>query len=121
MNPLLCLDKFLICLSIIFNLLDFQRLPNAQPRPMTTTISQCNFSDGSALYGGDMKTAAERVKAKMLLVFSLDDHMVTPGEGISFGRLVNARGVEIPGLCGHLIVFCESEKIGLAIRGFLEQ
>lgn len=77
--------------------------------------------DVSIPYDGDMKAAAARVKAKMLLVYSPDDHMVTPGEGMNFGHLVGAEMIEIPSLCGHLMFLCESEKVGLTVQKFLSE
>lgn len=77
--------------------------------------------DVSKPFNGDMKAAAARVQAKMLLVYSPDDHMVTPGEGKSFGSLVSAKMVEIPSPCGHLMFLCETEKVGLAVRKFLSE
>ena len=75
--------------------------------------------DVSAPYRGDMKTAASRVKAKMLLIYSRDDHMVTAGEGEAFGKLVKAEMMDIPNQCGHLMFLCEIEKVGAAVRDFL--
>jgi homoserine O-acetyltransferase/O-succinyltransferase len=77
--------------------------------------------DVYALAGGDMKAAAAKVKAKMLLIYSPDDHMVTANEGISFGRLTGAEMIEIPSSCGHLMFICESQKVGLAVRKFLNE
>jgi homoserine O-acetyltransferase len=77
--------------------------------------------DVSAPFGGNMKAAAARVKAKMLLVYSSDDHMVTAGEGINFGGIVDAEMIEIPSLCGHLMFLCETEKVSAAVRDFLDK
>lgn len=75
--------------------------------------------DISANSGGDMKVAASRIKSKVLILYSWDDHMVTAGEGNVVGTLINAQLVEIPSLCGHLLFFCENEKVGSTIRKFL--
>lgn len=75
--------------------------------------------DVSAPYGGDMAKAAARVRAKTLMVFSWDDHMVTAEAGDVFGRQIGAEALPIASPCGHLMFLCETEKVGAAVRAFL--
>lgn len=75
--------------------------------------------DVSAAYGGDLAKAAARVRSKMLLIYSWDDHMVTAEEVSAFGRLVGAETLEVPSPCGHLMAVCEMDRVGSAIREFL--
>jgi homoserine O-acetyltransferase len=75
--------------------------------------------DVSATFGGAMDRAAAAVKAKVLVVPSITDHMVTPGPALEFARLLHAEVLELRDNCGHLAPGCEAEKMGAAIAGFL--
>lgn len=55
----------------------------------------------------------------MLIIYSPDDHMVTAGPAVQFAPLVLAKTLSLPSSCGHLVFFCEQERIGAAIREFL--
>lgn len=77
--------------------------------------------DVSTPYGGSLATAAARVRAKVLLVYSWDDHMVTADAGAQWGPLVRADTVSISSSCGHLIFLCETQRVGDAVRTFLAQ
>ncbi len=77
--------------------------------------------DVSATLGGSMDRAAAAVKAKVLVVASLTDHMVTPGPALEFAKLLHAEVLELRGNCGHLAPECEVEKVAPAIAGFLEK
>jgi homoserine O-acetyltransferase len=75
--------------------------------------------DVSATFGGSMDRAAAAVKAKVLVVPSITDHMVTPGPALDFARLLNAEVLELHDHCGHLAPGCEQAKLGATIAGFL--
>lgn len=75
--------------------------------------------DVSADFGRDMGTVARRVRARTMMVYSWDDHMVTAEEGVAFGRLIGADSTVISSPCGHLMFLCESGKVGEAVRAFL--
>jgi len=51
---------------------------------------------------GAMKNAASRVKAKMLIISSLQDHMVNPNPAIEFSKLLPAKLVVLNSDLGHL-------------------
>jgi homoserine O-acetyltransferase len=70
-------------------------------------------------HGGTMEAAAKRVKAKVLVVSSAQDHMVNPGPALDFARLMGAKTVVLEGDCGHLAVWCEAGKLDPVVRGFL--
>jgi homoserine O-acetyltransferase len=75
--------------------------------------------DVSKPFGGDMQKAAGAVHARVLVVASLQDHMVTPWPALDFAKLLKARTLELNSDCGHLAVGCEEAKIGAAIARFL--
>ncbi len=75
--------------------------------------------DVSRPFGGDMAKAAAAVKAHVLVVAGLQDHMVNPAPALAFARLVHAHTLELDSDCGHLVTDCESSKVGAAIAAFL--
>ena len=77
--------------------------------------------DVSAPFGGSMERAAAAVKAKVLVIASRTDHMVTPGPALDFARLLQAEVLELQDNCGHLAPGCETAKVGAAIAAFLEK
>jgi homoserine O-acetyltransferase/O-succinyltransferase len=77
--------------------------------------------DVSATFGGSMERAAAAVKAKVLVVVSATDHMVTPGPALEFARLLHAEVLELKNNCGHDAPDCDIEKLSPAIASFLEK
>jgi homoserine O-acetyltransferase/O-succinyltransferase len=77
--------------------------------------------DVSATFGGSMDRAAAAVKAKVLVVVSLSDHIVTPVPALNFAALLHAETLELKDNCGHSAVECETGKIGAAIAAFLDK
>ena len=68
----------------------------------------------------DVFAAASKVKAKVLVVVSKYDHVVTPGPAAEFARLMHAQLLELNSDCGHLATSCEEQKIQQAITALLE-
>jgi len=77
--------------------------------------------DVSRPFAGDMSEAAAAVKARVLVVVGLQDHMVNPTPARAFARLLHARALELDSDCGHLVIICEEAKIGAKIAEFLGQ
>jgi homoserine acetyltransferase len=75
--------------------------------------------DVSAPYGGDMAAAAARVRAEMLVVVGLTDHIVTPGPAIEFADLVGMPTMELANDCGHGAYSCASDTFRPRARMFL--
>ena len=75
--------------------------------------------DVSAPLGGSMDRAAAAVKAQVLVIVSISDHMVTPGPALDFAKLLHAEVLELHDNCGHLAPGCELATIGPAVAGFL--
>jgi homoserine O-acetyltransferase len=75
--------------------------------------------DVSAPFGGSMERAAAAVKARVLVVVSTQDHVVTPGPALEFARLLRAQVLKLEGDCGHLAPGCEWQKMNPAVADFL--
>jgi len=76
--------------------------------------------DVSRDFGGSLERAAKVVKAKMLVVVSRFDHVVTPGPATEFASLLGAKLVALEGDCGHLATACESRRLNEAVAEFLK-
>lgn len=83
-----------------------------------TQLQACEHQDIS--HGGTLEEAAKRVKAKVLIVPSLQDHMVNPEPALSFARLIGAKTFVLKGDCGHIATGCESTMLNPAVRAFLD-
>lgn len=77
--------------------------------------------DISARFDGDMKRAATAVRARMLVVWSPDDGMVSPQPAADFAKLAGAETLVVPSACGHSVFWCEAEGIGATVRAFIER
>ena len=60
-----------------------------------------------------------KVKAKVFVVVSRFDHVVTPGPAIEFASLIGAKLLELESDCGHLATVCESSRLNEAVNEFL--
>jgi len=70
-------------------------------------------------FGHSMEQAAAAVKAKVLVIVALTDHMVNPQPALDFAKLLGAETLTMDGNCGHLAFGCESNKVAPAVREFL--
>lgn len=70
--------------------------------------------------GGSMEAAAKKVKAKVLVVASAQDHMVNPQPALDFAPLIHAQTLVLESDCGHSAPGCESAKMYPAVKAFLE-
>jgi homoserine O-acetyltransferase len=77
--------------------------------------------DVSKPFGGSMEKAAAAVRARVLVVPSLQDHMVNPQPALDFAKLIHARVFELTSDCGHLATGCESARLYPAVNAFLAQ
>jgi homoserine O-acetyltransferase len=75
--------------------------------------------DASAAFEGSMQRAAESVKAKMLVIVSPQDHVVTPEPAIQFAHLAHADLLEITSDCGHMMPSCEGARVNKATNDYL--
>lgn len=70
-------------------------------------------------FSGSIEKAAAAVKAKVLVVVSKTDHIVTPGPALDFAHRLGANILELQGDCGHAAFSCEAERIESAVKKFL--
>jgi homoserine O-acetyltransferase/O-succinyltransferase len=77
--------------------------------------------DVSDSFGGSIERAAAAVKAKVLVIVSKTDHVVTPGPALDFAHLLHSKALELKSDCGHLAPSCEVQTVSQAVADFLEQ
>ena len=77
--------------------------------------------DVSRPFGGSMEKAAAVVHARVLVVPSVQDHMVNPTPALNFAKLIHARVFKLTSDCGHLAINCQMKEIAPAVNGFLAQ
>jgi homoserine O-acetyltransferase len=70
-------------------------------------------------FGGDLARAAKAVRGRMLVIYTPDDRMVYSGPAAEFARLAGAATLVVRSECGHSVFWCESGKIGAAVRNFV--
>lgn len=70
--------------------------------------------------GGSLETAAEAVKAKLLVIVNARDVMVTPGPALAFAKLTKAQTLVLQGECGHKAPSCEEQAIATRVAQFLK-
>lgn len=71
-------------------------------------------------HGASLEAAAKRVRAKVLVVSSAQDHMVNPEPALNFARLIGAKTFILRGDCGHIANGCESATLNPIVRAFLD-
>jgi homoserine O-acetyltransferase len=72
-------------------------------------------------FGGSLERAAKAVKAKVFVVVSKFDHVVTSGPATEFGALLGAKVLTLESDCGHLATVCESNRLNEAVADFLNR
>jgi homoserine O-acetyltransferase len=77
--------------------------------------------DVSAPFGGSMEKAAAAVRAKVLVIVGLRDHVVNPTPALDFARLIFAPTLELNSDCGHMSFQCESDNLNQTVARFLEK
>lgn len=70
--------------------------------------------------GASLAAAAQRVKAKVLVVSSAQDHMVFPEPALRFAHLIGAKTFVLQGDCGHLANGCQASTLDPVVRAFLD-
>jgi homoserine O-acetyltransferase len=91
------------------------------PADYAAQLAAIGAHDVSLRFGGDLARAAAAVRARVLVVVSPDDRMVDPAPAAAFARLAGAETLEAPSVCGHAVFWCEAERLGRAVRAFVER
>jgi homoserine O-acetyltransferase len=68
-------------------------------------------------YGVPLEQVAKRVRSKMLVIVSSEDHMVNPGPAVEFANAIGAPVVTLDSPCGHRSLACVS--VGPIVTSFL--
>ena len=68
-------------------------------------------------FGGTMDQAAQRVRAKMLVMVSPEDHTVNPAPAVAFANYIHAPVIFLDSPCGHMSLTCTT--IGPYVAQFL--
>jgi homoserine O-acetyltransferase len=71
-------------------------------------------------HGGELKDAAKRVKARVLVVVNAQDHMVNPKPALDFGVLLGAKTLVLDSDCGHLSPLCAAVEVNPLVEAFLD-
>jgi len=67
--------------------------------------------------GGTLEETAKKVKAKVHLIISQQDHLVNPTPALDFAPMIHADTTILTSNCGHIAVIqCETEKARTAIE-----
>jgi homoserine O-acetyltransferase len=77
--------------------------------------------DVSKPFGGSMEKAAAVVRARVLVVPSVQDHMVNPIPALNFAKAIHARVFKLTSDCGHLAVGCQMNELAPDVNAFLAQ
>ncbi len=77
--------------------------------------------DVAGSWGGDLRKAARRVKARVLIIQVSSDHMVNPLNALKFARFVHARTFVFDSPCGHLGIGCNMAEVSKEITNFLAE
>ncbi len=105
----------------------FNDLKNAQNNPGGDANNKIRQSeammslDVSEDFGHAMDRAAAAVKARVLVIVSRYDHVVTPQPALDFAALLHARLIELDSDCGHSVAECDNARINAAVADFLEK
>jgi homoserine O-acetyltransferase len=76
--------------------------------------------DVTAPLGGSMEAAHRAMSARLLVVASPQDRAITQEPALAFAEAVHGERLVLASPCGHRVLFCELERIGLVTRTFLE-
>lgn len=79
-------------------------------------IRQYDISGSAALNLGQV---AAGVRARMLIIASPEDYIVTAGSSRAFAPLVHADTLWVTSTCGHAALFCERQAVATAVRRFM--
>lgn len=77
--------------------------------------------DVSQVTGGSLPKAASAVRARMLIISSPQDHIVTFEPARAFAGLVQADTLWLSGNCGHVALWCERPAVAAAIKTFMSK
>jgi homoserine O-acetyltransferase/O-succinyltransferase len=75
--------------------------------------------DVSQSTGSDISQAASKVRSRLLIIHSPQDHIVTIEPTREFARMVHSDTLWVTSQCGHVTLWCERRTIAAAIAKFM--
>ncbi len=75
--------------------------------------------DITSQFAESMKLAAEYIKARVLIIVNLTDHMVNPNPAMEIAKIINSEIYIFNNKCGHLGPGCEMKKFEELVETFL--
>ncbi len=72
-------------------------------------------------FGESPEKTAEAIRAKALVIVSLQDRMVNPEPARAFAGSIRARLVELNSNCGHAAFMCDGDKLREPVAEFLSE
>ncbi len=70
--------------------------------------------------GKSPEKIGEQIKAKVLIIAAVNDHMVNPQSAINLAKQINCKLELVDNDCGHNLLDCGPEQVRKAIASFLE-
>lgn len=99
--------------------LDGIPLPTGIAHNLASQIRAIIDHNVAAPYDDSLERAAARVQADVLVIVTVQDHVVTPGPALEFAELLGAEAVILPSDCGHNGLRCDDELLSQASQEFL--
>ncbi len=99
--------------------LDGIQLPTPVAHNLASQVRAIIDHNVAAPYDDSLERAAARVQADVLVIITVQDHVVTPGPALEFAELLGAETVVLPSDCGHNGLRCDGEQLSQASQGFL--
>jgi homoserine acetyltransferase len=70
-------------------------------------------------HGASIYEAADKVKARTLIIVAAQDHMVNPIPALGFAKIIHAQTLILDSDCGHMAPGCEMSTVSSAVDRFL--
>jgi len=96
-----------------------ESLKGIDPADWAAQLRAMMAQNVAANAGGSMEKASASVRAKTLVVVSMQDHMVNPLPALRFAEEAKAGVLKLTGNCGHMATDCESTEFTAGVRAFL--
>ncbi|UCC71948.1 MAG: alpha/beta fold hydrolase [Gemmatimonadota bacterium] len=103
----------------ILGRLDGMPLPVPIARNLATQIHAMIDHNVAAPHDDSLERAAARVRADLLVIVTVRDHVVTPGPALEFAELLGAEPLVLTSDCGHNGLRCDAEQLEQAVQRFL--
>ena len=83
------------------------------------TIQAMMSLDISEAFGGSLAEAAKTIRARLFVIVSKTDHVVTPGPALELAGILKSKVLELDNPCGHGAMNCDQSRVNAAIGEFL--